>query len=195
MVRFGSPPLPVNRLIMRAPFPPSFFKRGHFVSRWPGMAFGLMGSLWLGTLGADEDQDKKFARLGFAFDQHAHDEAVAAASADPPAGENGNAGTSSDDVLQLPKYTVTGKRVPFKEREVLSPKGRLDLAKKTYLTPAYQKTFGLVEAVASLFMNPMGGWQPNNPEAMALYEDTEQMRRNTEMKELLNAAAPDDHNK
>ncbi len=159
------------------------------------MAFGLMGSLWIGTLGADEDQDKKLARLGFAFDQHAHDVAVAAANAVPPVGENGSTNASSDDVLLLPKYTVTGKRVPFKEREVLSPKGRLDLAKKTYLTPAYQKTFGLVEAVASLFINPMGGWQPNNPEAMALYEDTEQKRRNTEMKELLNAEALDDYSK
>jgi len=174
---------------MRASFLPKFVLPAHgIVSRWPGLAFALMGIVWIGSAGAAEDTDKKVTKLGFAFDQQAHDVVVAATSA-APFTENHEAEVPVDDLLQLPKYVVTGKSVPLQEREVLSPTGKLDLARKTYLTPAYQKTIGLLAAVASLLNNPLGGWQPNDPEAMALYEDTEQLHRKTEMKELADLAA------
>jgi hypothetical protein len=178
----------ITRLIMRGSFFPTFLPLAHFIRRWPRMAIGLIGSVLIGTLGAADDSEKKVARLGFAFDPKAHEAAVAAAANGESASENPGDDPSSSDVLHLPKYTVTGKRVPFNERDTLTPKGKLILAKKTYLTPAYQKTLGPLSALASLIMNPLGGWQPNDPEAMSLYEDAEQKRRNTEMSELVHSA-------
>lgn len=167
---------------------PAFFRKtprpAHVIPRWPGLAVGLIGSICLWIICRAESPDKKLAQLGFAFDQHAHDLAVAAAKEENPTETNASDEAASDDLLKLPKFVVLGKRVPFTDREILTPKGRLDLAKKTYLTPAYQKTLGSLSALAGLLINPLGGWQPNNPEAMALYEDTEQLRRKTEMQEL-----------
>jgi hypothetical protein len=140
-----------------------------------------MSSLWLVTLCVAEDADNKIARLGFTFDPKAHEQAGAKENSDSEIQTDNN-------VLRLPKYQVTGKRLPFNEREILTPKGRLVLAKKTYLTPAYQKTLGPLSALAGFLANPLGGWQPNDPEAMALYEDVQQKRRNTEMKYLAGMA-------
>jgi hypothetical protein len=144
------------------------------------MALGVIGGAWFGTLSAAEDSEQKLTRLGFAFDQHAHEVAVATTGVEPGPGKRG-----TGDVILLPKYYVSEKRLPFTDHEILTPQGRLELAKKTYLSPVYQKTFGPLSAVLSLLNNPLGGWHPNGPEAMALYDDAEQMRRNKEMKELV----------
>jgi len=141
----------------------------------------------LGTLCAAEEADPKLARLGFAFDQRAHEAAVAAANADQESEKHG-----PGDVIRLPKYFVTEKRLPFTEREIQTPKGRLELAKKTYLSPVYQKTFGPLSNIYALFYNPLGGWHPNDPEAMALYQDADQMRRNQEMEALMRLDALQD---
>jgi hypothetical protein len=154
-------------------------------SQWLGMA-GLMGTIWFGTLCAAEDSRSKIARLGFAFDQRAHDAAVAAdkARADLER-ENDEQVILSDGVIRLPKYYVNEERMPFNKREILTPEGRLAVAKKRYISPVYAKTLGPLSAVASLLANPLGGWQPNDPEAMTLYYDQDQKRRNAEMKELI----------
>ena len=169
---------------MRAAFFRKTARPVRVIPRWSGLAVGLIGSICLWTICRAENPDKKLARLGFAFDQHAHDLAVTAVKEQDSTETQSSDEAASDDLLKLPKFVVLGKKVPFQDREILTPKGRLDLAKKTYLTPAYQKTLGPLSALAGLLMNPLGGWQPNNPEAMVLYEDTEQLRRKTEMQEL-----------
>ena len=152
-----------------------------FIPRWLGGMASLLGCLWFGTLGAAEGSDQKIDRLGFAFDQHAHDVAVAAVL------EKQNTGSleQADDIIHLPKYIVSEKRVPFVARDILTPEGRVTLAEKRYISPVYRKTFGPLSAIAGLLMNPLGGWQPNGPEAMALYEDDERMRRGNETKALM----------
>jgi hypothetical protein len=179
---------------MRASFFPKLIRPLHLVPRWPGLAVGLLGSVLIVTAGASEDATKKAAKLGFAFDQHAHDVAVAAANA-KAVGDSHAADALADGLLQLPKYTVTEKPVRMQAREVLSPTGKVDLAKKTYLSPAYEKTIGILSAVAALINDPKDGWQPNGPEAMALYEDTQQLRRKIEMQGLLDLQATADPGK
>jgi len=151
------------------------------------LALGLMWGATAGAVYADEAPDSKLARLEIRFDQKAHNAAVAAkntaAAADretdvPPVG-----------VLRLPKYVVTEERIRLEEREMLTGKGRVELAKKRYLAPMYQKTVAQIEAVATLLHNPLGGWAPNGPEALAIYEDFQQKRRNEETKDLTELAA------
>lgn len=160
------------------------------VKRWFSLAIGLLwsASAWSGAAQAADAPDKKLERLGFSFDQQTHDAAIAAAAAR----ERMDIGTSDappPGVVRLPKYTLT-ERVDLEERRMLTPKGRLEVAEKRYLTPIYQKTLGPLSAVASFLNNPiMGGWAPNAPEAMALYEDGEQKRRNAEMRDLTDLAA------
>lgn len=145
-------------------------------------------SAWSGAVQAAHASDKKLERLGFSFDQQTHDAAVAAAAARERA-DIGASDAPPPGVVRLPKYTLT-ERVLLEERRTLTAKGRLEVAEKRYLTPMYQKTLGPLTAVASFLNNPiMGGWAPNAPEAMALYEDGEQKRRNGEMKDLTDLAA------
>ena len=127
--------------------------------------------------------EQKTARLGFVFDQHAHD--VAAAGNADPEDKNHGSGVPSDDVIHLPKYFVTEERMPFTTREVLTPEGRVTLANKRYISPVYRKTLGPLAAVAALLMNPLGGWRPNDAEAMTLYEGDECKRRKMETAELM----------
>lgn len=92
------------------------------------------------------------------------------------------------DVLRLPNYRVTEDRVDLEEHRVLTPRGRVELAKKRYLAPMYQKTAGHLMALPSFLNNPLGGWSPNAPEAMAIYNDFENLRRKKEMAELTELA-------
>ncbi len=152
------------------------------------MMIGLIGAGAIGTIRAQEPAEDKVARLRFTFTPQARETAVAADNAastdEQPAGE-----FTADDVLHLRKMIVTGRRQQLIERDLLTPKGRLDLAKKVYLTPVYEKTFGPLSQVAAYytdFLAIFGGWHPNDGEAMALYEDDAQKRRNTEMTDLMN---------
>jgi hypothetical protein len=135
---------------------------------------------------AAEAQPEKLSRLGFKFDQRVHDDAVAArrqATLDDVPAE--------PDVVRLPRYMVTEEPVPLEERELLTPKGRIDVATKRYISPIYGKTLGPLTAVASFLNNPLGGWSANTPEAMSLYADDEWKRRNartTELNELAKLA-------
>lgn len=153
----------------------------------------MIGLIWAGAIGpirAGEPAEDKVAQLRFTFDPHAQETAVAAGKAaftdEQPTGE-----FTADDVLHLRKMIVTERRQQLIERDLLTPKGRLDLAKKRYLAPAYQKTLGPLSQVAAYYFNflaILGGWHPNDGEAMALYEDDAQKRRNTEMTDLISLA-------
>jgi hypothetical protein len=124
-------------------------------------------------------------RLGFRFEAKAHDAAVAAdsgsnslAAEPPPAG-----------VVRLPRHVVLGERVPFEGDDLLTPEGRIQVAKKRHLSPLYQMTFGPVAAVLSFLNDPLAGWHPNTPEAMALYQQAEQRRRSLREADLADLAA------
>ena len=101
------------------------------------------------------------------------------------------------DVVRLPKFEVRDRRIDLTEREVLNERGLIDTAKQRYLTPAYQKTFGQLSELALLYFNPLallGGWHPNDAEAMALYEQDERLRRMRRSDELLDLYHLDDPN-
>lgn len=173
--RFKSRRLRPMRIIRFAKAPAAVFVSGRF---WLGV--GLIAVALNAMVSAEETQNGRTARLGFRFDQQARDAAIAAEK---------KSGVLEDlpadaDVIRLPKYQVTEQRIPLEEHELLTPQGRLDVAKKRYLTPLYQKTLGPLAAVASLLNNPLGGWNPNGPEAMALYEDNENLRRRNRINEL-----------
>jgi hypothetical protein len=91
-------------------------------------------------------------------------------------------------VVRLPKYVVREKGVALTEYELLTPSGRVEVAEKRYLSPMYRKTIGPLAALVSLVNNPLGGWSPNAPEAMALYEQDEAIRRNHEIEGLMDLA-------
>jgi hypothetical protein len=99
------------------------------------------------------------------------------------------------DVVRLPKFEVRDRRIDLTEREVLNERGLIDAAKQRYLTPAYQKTFGQLSELALLYFNPLallGGWHPNDAEAMTLYEQDERLRRMRRSDELLDLYHLDD---
>jgi hypothetical protein len=149
-----------------------------------GLALGVGWILTVGWAGAAGEADSTVGHLGFKYDPRVHE---AAAAADRAAQDRPAAATT-DDLLQLPKVVVTGKKQPLLARELLSPKGKLELANTTYISPVYAKTIGPLAAILGLLANPLGGWNANNPEAMALYEDDQQKRRNTEAQELSDLA-------
>ncbi len=158
--------------------------------RRSGLMIGLIWAGAIGTIRAGEPAEDKIARLHVSFDSHAR-ETAGAADKVALADEQPNGEFTADDVLHLRKMIVTERRQQLIERDLLTPKGRLDLAKKRYLTPAYQKTLGPLAQVAAYyfdFLAIFGGWHPNDAEAMLLYEDDAQKRRNTEMAELLSLA-------
>lgn len=135
--------------------------------------------------GAESSANETANRLGFHFDQKAHDAAVAARTKEGSAFLNVPV---DPDVIRLPKYTVKDKKVWMTEGDMLTPQGKLEIAKKRYLSPVYQKTLGPLAAVAGLIHNVLGGWNPNGPEAMAIYEDNEALRRRNELADLAELA-------
>lgn len=160
----------------------------HFRNRaWPWPGGWVLAMIWCATqlsALAAEPKSERAARLGFEYDPKIREAAAAAKSPggtlelEPP----------DPDVIRLPKYEVTERRIPLREDELLTPEGRVALAKKRYLTPMYQKVFGPLAAVASLLNNPLGGWNPNGPEAMAIYEDDLNLQRRKEMQGLVELA-------
>jgi hypothetical protein len=133
------------------------------------------------ALGA-ESQREKTTRLGFVFDPKIREAALAAEQ--QRARSIFEATPADADVVRLPNYTVTDGRIPLEEHELLTPKGKVDVAMKRYVSPLYRKTLGPLSAVASFLNNPLGGWAPNTPEAMSLYADDENKRRRARVAEL-----------
>lgn len=98
-------------------------------------------------------------------------------------------------VVRLPDFHVLDRRIDLEEREVLSAKGLVEAAKHRYLSPTYQKTFGPLSELALLYFDPLallGGWHPNDAEAMALYEQDERLRRMHRTDDLLDLYRIDD---
>lgn len=169
---------------MRARPLPSCLLRSPTPRHRPGALLAL-GLLTLSPPAfAETPAGDKLARLGFSYDPQVHAAAVAKQAAglldtDPP----------PPGVVRLPKHRVISRSLPLNERDLLTPQGRIEVAKQRYLAPIYQKTLGPLAAVVSLLNNPLGGWNPNAPEAMALYEDDDQLRRRREVQDLSDLAA------
>jgi len=146
-----------------------------------GAVCALTAIAWAADPPAPTTGDK----LGFHFDQEAHDAALKKQAT------NGSVDSEPvpPGVVRLPRYVVRDKAVPLADHDVLTPKGRDEVAKKRYLSPLYQKTFGPLAAIAGLIMNPLGGWNPNSPEAGAFYEQDEDRRRSSEESDLRELAA------
>ncbi|HWA87381.1 MAG TPA: hypothetical protein VG710_14230 [Opitutus sp.] len=159
-------------------------KRPRFPDRQSWLAVGVLCGLLARPALADDPPENRASRLGFKFDQQAHDATVAAehkraesASATPPG------------VVRLPTFVVKQKNLTDHAHEFLTERGRIALAEEHTETPMYRAVIGPIEAVASLVHNVLGGWNPNAPEAVALEADYEQRRRNREMNDLLDLAA------
>jgi hypothetical protein len=176
--------------------------RVDFLKRLVGRRI-LRGGCWLMVTGiwsagqttgwAEAPAGSAASRLGIHFDQKAHDAAVAAKKG---AMDGGIFAEPHDaDVIRLPKYVVKEERFPLEEYELLTLKGRVAVAEKRYLTPIYQKTVGPLTAIATFLNDPLGGWRPNAPEAIAIYEDFENVRRRERTKELTSLAALADSTK
>lgn len=126
----------------------------------------------------DGARKERLAKLGFSF------QAPAAT-----AGNSASAGLAPGEppdpnVIQMPRYRVKQKRIALTPDEVLTEKGKAEIARARYLNPVYQATVGPLMAVLGLIANPLGGWNPNNPEALALYYDQQYKERMNEMDDL-----------
>jgi hypothetical protein len=88
----------------------------------------------------------------------------------------------------LPRMVISADRVHLNSEEILTDKGRLEVAQKRHLTPLYRATLGPLSVLAGYYMNPfslLGGWHPNEAEAMILYRQEEKLQRRDEMDSLI----------
>lgn len=90
-------------------------------------------------------------------------------------------------VTVLTPYHVTTPRALPTEKEMQTEKATLEIAKKTQLTPLYRYTFGPLSQLGTYYANwlsILGGWHPNDLEAMVLYRQEEDLRRKVELDSL-----------
>jgi hypothetical protein len=109
-------------------------------------------------------------------------------SRSPILAERATVAASELPPILLPKVIVQEQRVAPLEREVLTSKGRLEAAQKKYLSPVYQTTLGPLVQVASYYFQPLsllGGWRPNEAEAMTLYWEDDRRRILKDMDSLI----------
>lgn len=145
-------------------------------------ALGLVGAVW-----AEEPQPGKF-RLGIAYDPFATPTAESLILNPVPA----------PDVLQLPRFDVKEKPLKLDPEEILTEYGLTEAAKKRYLSPLYTKTFGPLAQLAEYYLNffsLLGGWHPNDAEALVLYYQDKRLQRLRSFDDLISVtkvAAPDD---
>ena len=148
-----------------------------------GTVFFLAGALLAvspATSAPAEPRESASTHLGIVFAPVKT--AEAAAVEQPP---------SSVDVqppIVLPKFDVRESRFELEYHRLLTAKGQLAEAKRQELSPAYQKTFGPLAAVAAIYFNPLSllmGVRANDAEAMVLYEQDEHIRRRHEADSLV----------
>jgi hypothetical protein len=137
----------------------------------------LLRALLIATCGVmlASAQTAPSSRLGFEFSP---------TIATPPA-KLSVTDLNSNGAIVMPKFQVESVPITIPERELLTPSGRAQYAREHYTTALYRKTFGPLGAIAGLAMNPLGGWRPNDNEALMLYEQDERLRRLHETDDLL----------
>jgi hypothetical protein len=106
----------------------------------------------------------------------------------PPPAKPAEKFTAPDPkVVKMAPLIVWGTRIPSSETEVLTERGRLELAEKRYISPLYRVTFGPLSQLAAYYLNfltILGGWHPNEAEAMTLYRQDERLERLRELDAL-----------
>jgi hypothetical protein len=123
-------------------------------------------------------------RLGIKFNPAPQD---APAESLPPARDPVSPDSVQPGVVVFAPFHVR-ERMRLNEKNTLSDKGRVEYAEKQYLSPLYQKTFGPLVQLATYYFNflsILGGWHPNEAEAMSLYDQDERLERLTEMNDLI----------
>ena len=124
-------------------------------------------------------------RLGFHFEAQPKTTAAEGGSASRGAAPGPS---TQGPVFVMPKMVVTTRREKLNPREMLTSRGKTELAEKTYLSPLYRAVGGPLIQVATYyfdFTSILGGWHPNEVEARTLYEEDQRMRRLTEMDDLM----------
>lgn len=89
--------------------------------------------------------------------------------------------------LQMPKFIVRARLLPTRE-DVMTDSEVLRLARKTYISPLYQVTFGPLSQLAAYLENPLaifGGWHPSDAEANALARQQRRLDRLNELDSLM----------
>jgi len=123
-------------------------------------------------LRAEEAQEEKTTdKLGYHYDPGVREtkgapETVLVRSIEPPE-------------VVMDRVLVTAKKLNLEPHEMLTPRGRMVEAKKKYLSPVYQKTFGPLTQLAGYYFNwlsILGGWHPNESEAYLFAEQDERVR-------------------
>ena len=74
------------------------------------------------------------------------------------------------------------------EKDVMTEKEELRLAKKNYLSPIYQAVFGPLSQLGAYYLNPLAiftGWHPNDAEALTLARQERRLQERRELGELL----------
>ena len=104
----------------------------------------------------------------------------------PPRLQLDKSDSGDKSILSMDPYFTFGRRIQLSKEDILSPAGRVSVAKHRYLNPIYQKTLGPLMAIPGFVANPLWGLSPNTPEAMLLYEEDERIRRNQNMNDLIN---------
>lgn len=123
------------------------------------------------------------ARLGVSFSSTPK----GGSAATPPTPVLSPAPVAPGTVVLSP-YLVTTPRIKLTEKELLTDKGRLALAQKQHITPLYRATFGPLSQLATYYFNwpsILGGWHPNETEAMTLYRQEERLKMLDEMDSLI----------
>jgi hypothetical protein len=94
----------------------------------------------------------------------------------------------SDEPTVLSPMQVSARPLKLSETEVLTEKGLLEYAKIRYTTPLYRVTFGPLAQLGMYYFNfltILGGWHPNDAEAMAFYHEGERVRIVSEVDSLV----------
>lgn len=127
------------------------------------------------------------ARLGISFSPPAAKE-TESAPASVPSFPTGSSEPIAPGIVLLDPYYISGPRVKLSEKQTLTGKGRLALAQKQQITPLYRLTFGPLSQLAAYYLNwpsILGGWHPNQAEAMTLYRQEERLKMLDEMDSLI----------
>ncbi len=129
---------------------------------------------------AAETPPPAVARLAIPFVPASKPEPAAPAEAAPVPG-----------VVLLPKFDVKDDRIKLTEDDMLTDKGMLESAKAEYLSPVYQSVFGPLVQVGTYYLNflsILGGWHPNDAEAMLFYGQHERLRKMGQGDDLIRLA-------
>jgi len=95
-------------------------------------------------------------------------------------------------LVVMPRVEVVERRGPLTPDDVLTPSGRLDLAKKRYLSPTYRAVFGPLTQLGAYYLNflsLLGGWHPNDAEAATLRAQDRRIEMMSDVDEMIRVEA------